>query len=82
MATREQWLRDAQKVGEDLKRLHDEALELNDAHEARHLMAALRAGSSDHCKEGLECVLDAPKPGDAVAQLKDFCAEPENRKSA
>ncbi len=27
--------------------------------------------------------LDAPKPGDAIAQLKDFCAEPEaKRKSA
>ena len=30
----------------------------------------------------IAAALDAPKPGDAVAQLKDFCAEPEKRKSA
>lgn len=26
--------------------------------------------------------LEAPNPGDAIAQLRDFCAEPEKRKSA
>jgi len=30
----------------------------------------------------IAAALEAPKPGDAVAQLKDFCAEPEKRKSA
>jgi len=31
----------------------------------------------------IAAVVEAPKPGDAVAQLKDFCAEPEaKRKSA
>jgi putative dehydrogenase len=30
----------------------------------------------------IAAALDAPQPGDAVAQLKDFCAEPEKRKSA
>jgi 3-hydroxyisobutyrate dehydrogenase-like beta-hydroxyacid dehydrogenase len=30
----------------------------------------------------IAAALEAPKPGDAVEQLKDFCAEPEKRKSA
>jgi len=30
----------------------------------------------------IAAALEAPKPGDAVAQLKEFCAEPEKRKSA
>ena len=30
----------------------------------------------------IAAALDAPKPGDAVAQRKDVCAEPEKRKSA
>jgi hypothetical protein len=31
----------------------------------------------------IAAALEAPKPGDAIAQLKDFCAEPEaKRKSA
>ena len=30
----------------------------------------------------IAAALDEPKPGDAVAQLKDFCAEPPKRKSA
>ena len=32
--------------------------------------------------EQIAAALDAPKPGDAVAQLMEFCAEPEKRKSA
>jgi 3-hydroxyisobutyrate dehydrogenase-like beta-hydroxyacid dehydrogenase len=32
--------------------------------------------------EQIAAALDAPKPGDAVAQLEAFCAEPEKRKSA
>ena len=33
--------------------------------------------------EQIAATLEAPKPGDAIAQLKDFCAEPEaKRKSA
>jgi 3-hydroxyisobutyrate dehydrogenase-like beta-hydroxyacid dehydrogenase len=32
--------------------------------------------------EQIAAALDAPKPGDAVAQLEAFCGEPEKRKSA
>src|SRR6185503_14908031 len=36
-----------------------------------------------HFYQRIAAALEAPKPGDAVAQLKDFCAEPEaKRKSA
>jgi hypothetical protein len=32
--------------------------------------------------EQIAAALEAPKPGDAIAQLNDFCAEPAKRKSA
>jgi hypothetical protein len=32
--------------------------------------------------EQIAAALEQPKPGDAIAQLNDFCAEPAKRKSA